>query len=183
MGGFWGSLRDCLAGEHGSRALEERADYTHDYSIWVQLVKDYFKWFGWSGIADRSIEKRAKSKPPHAKPAYGAPTEGAHIQETRKVKIRTPPARAGLKTVGMRHPKAFSELRRGHPASFGGRCSLGEYRSVYGGWLAHSSVTISRSLFALGTVSRTLPARASLGRSHRHCDAQSHPYLFINGDG
>jgi hypothetical protein len=81
-----------LAGEHGSRALEERADYTHDYSIWVQLVKDYFKWFGWSGIADRSIEKRAKSKPPHAKPAYGTPTEGAHIQETRKVKIRTPPA-------------------------------------------------------------------------------------------
>jgi hypothetical protein len=116
MGGFWGSLKDYLAGEHGSRALEERADNTHDYSIWVQLVKDYFKWFGWSGIADRSIEKRAKSKPPHAKPAYGAPTEGAHIQETRKVKIRTLLRRAGLKTVGMRHPKAFSELRGGHPA-------------------------------------------------------------------
>jgi hypothetical protein len=116
MGGFWGSLKDYLAGGHGPRPLEERADYTHDYSIWVQLVKDYFKWFGWSEIADRSIEKRAKSKPPHAKPAYGAPTEGHTSKKQEKSKSAPLLRRAGLKTVGMRHPKAFSELRRGHPA-------------------------------------------------------------------
>lgn len=51
MGGFWWSLRDYLASEHGSRALEERADYADHYSTWVQLVKDYFKWFGWREIA------------------------------------------------------------------------------------------------------------------------------------
>jgi len=117
MGSFCGSLRDCLAGEHGSRALEERADYTPDYSIWVQLVKDYFKWFGWSGIADRSIEKRAKSKPPHANPRMGHPRRGHTSKKQEKSKSAPLLRRAGLKTAGMRHPKAFSELRGGHPAS------------------------------------------------------------------
>jgi hypothetical protein len=46
MGASWRSWKDYLAGEHGPRALEERADYNNYYSIWVQLVKNYFKWFG-----------------------------------------------------------------------------------------------------------------------------------------
>ena len=35
--------------------MKDRAEYTGDYSILVQLVKDYFKWFGCCGMTWRQI--------------------------------------------------------------------------------------------------------------------------------
>jgi hypothetical protein len=57
----WRSLKDYRVGEHMSRGTllrqgcgeqaERGAQYSNNYCIWVQLVKDYFKWFGWREIA------------------------------------------------------------------------------------------------------------------------------------
>ena len=50
---FGGVRRTTWRGSMNRRARKNRADLPNHYSILVQYVNDYFKWFGYCGIAER----------------------------------------------------------------------------------------------------------------------------------
>jgi hypothetical protein len=159
------SWKDYLAGEHESRALEERADYNNYYSTWVQFVKDYYKWFGWREIADR----KGQSQNPHAlNPRMAHPR-----REGSKVKSRT------LRTAecGTRRGEVMGRFRKtGYVGGWGGESLWGmpfdgwrqahpprirKQREARAWWLAPLVLPLLSLLPAPGAGSTTVGGRAA----------------------